>query len=116
MMLIIPTHLTFYLLEVNDGAVMKAWAADQKTAGSDLIKMYGDPTGAYTKAVGMELTHAGPIGKGLIGRCKRHAIYAVDGEVKFFAVAEDPEFDPAGDDFPEATLADALLKAISEST
>lgn len=94
---------------------MKAWAADQKTTDS-MIKMYGDPTGAFTKACDMELVHPGPIGKGLLGRCKRYALYVVDGEVKFFALAEDPEFDPAGDDFPEATLADALLKGIAESS
>mmetsp|Transcript_96286 Transcript_96286/g.277309 ORF Transcript_96286/g.277309 Transcript_96286/m.277309 type:complete len:105 (-) Transcript_96286:2-316(-) len=98
---------------VNDGAVMKAWAVDQKTTDS-MIKMYGDPSGEFTRAVDMELVHPGPISVGIIGRCKRFALYVVDGEVKFAAVAEDPEFDPAGDEFPEATLVEALLKAIAE--
>lgn len=95
-------------------AVMKAWAADQKTTDS-MIKMYGDPISTFTKAIDMELTHPGPLGVGLVGRCKRHAMFVDDGEVKFFALAEDPEFDPAGDDFPEPTLVDALLKGIAET-
>ena len=57
----------------------------------------------------MELTDAGPIGKGLLGRSKRFAMHVVDGEVKAVAIAES-EFDPAGDDFPEKTLAPALIE------
>ena len=45
------------------------------------------------------------------GRCKRHAIYAVNGEIKAIHVAES-EDDPAGDANPEVTLADAMLEAI----
>ena len=93
-------------------AVMKAWAVDQKTTDS-MIKMYGDPSGEFTRAVDMEMIHPGPISVGIIGRCKRFALYVVDGEVKFSAVAEDPDFDPAGDEFPEATLVDALLTAVA---
>lgn len=98
---------------VNDGAVMTAWGKDQKVGEESMIELYGDPTGAFTKACDMELTADDPIGDGLIGRCKRFAMYVVDGVVKFVAVAEN-EFDPAGDEFPEATLAPALLEAIKE--
>jgi len=94
---------------------MKAWASDQNTSES-IIKMYADPTSAFTRACDMEMTHPGPVGFGLLGRCKRYALYVVDGGVKFCAVAEDPEFDPAGDEFPEPTLVDALLKAVAESS
>ena len=60
----------------------------------------------------LELTHPGPTEeKGLWGRCKRHAIYAVNGEIKAIHVAES-EDDPAGDANPEVTLADAMLEAI----
>ena len=93
---------------VNDGAVMKAWEKDQGTEDS-MITMFGDPTGAFTKAVGMELTDEGPIGKGLIGRCKRFAMVVDDGKITAVAVAES-ELDPAGDDFPEKTLAPALIE------
>lgn len=95
---------------VNDGAVMNAWAADQGVEDS-MITFMGDPTGELTKALDMELTHPGPRSKGLLGRCKRHAIFAVDGEMKIVRVSES-EDDPAGDDFPEATCAPAMLEAI----
>ena len=58
------------------------------------------------------MTHPGPTeGAGLWGRCKRHAIYAVNGEIKAVRVAES-EDDPAGDEFPDVTLADAMLEVI----
>jgi len=87
---------------------MKAWEQDQGTEGS-MISMFGDPSGEFTKAVGMEMTAEGPVSVGIIGRCKRHAMYVVDGVVKAVAVAES-EIDPAGDDFPEKTLAPALIE------
>jgi hypothetical protein len=52
--------------------------------------------------------------KGLYGRCKRHAIYAVNGEIKAVSIAEKKD-DPAGDAFPEATLADAMLEEIRKA-
>ena len=87
---------------------MMAWEKDQGTAGT-IVTMLGDPSGAFTDACDMEMTDAGPISVGIIGRCKRWAMYAVDGEVKAVAVAES-ELDPAGDDFPEKTLAPALIE------
>mmetsp|Transcript_20846 Transcript_20846/g.23176 ORF Transcript_20846/g.23176 Transcript_20846/m.23176 type:complete len:122 (-) Transcript_20846:237-602(-) len=98
---------------VNDGAVMEAWSQDQGVPTDGLLTMMGDPTGALTKAMGIELTHPGPAGKGLIGRCKRSATYLVDGEVKHFVIAERAD-DPAGDDFPETTCAPAMLDVIRE--
>jgi 2-Cys peroxiredoxin 5 len=93
---------------VNDGAVMTAWGKDQGIEDS-MVKFFGDPSGEFTKAVDMEMTHPGPVSVGIIGRCKRWAMHVVDGEVKGVAVAES-EFDPAGDDFPEKTLAAALIE------
>mmetsp|Transcript_2796 Transcript_2796/g.7693 ORF Transcript_2796/g.7693 Transcript_2796/m.7693 type:complete len:99 (+) Transcript_2796:507-803(+) len=89
---------------------MEAWAKDQKT-GLSLLQLMGDPKGELTKALDVELTHPGPIDVGIIGRCKRHAIYAVNGEIKAMNIAES-EDDPAGDKNPESTLADAMLEAI----
>jgi peroxiredoxin len=34
----------------------KAWAEDQKVTDT-IIKFYGDPTGAFSKAVDMEMNH-----------------------------------------------------------
>mmetsp|Transcript_130452 Transcript_130452/g.194197 ORF Transcript_130452/g.194197 Transcript_130452/m.194197 type:complete len:95 (+) Transcript_130452:324-608(+) len=87
---------------------MKAWEKDQGTEGS-MISMFADPSGEFTKAVGMEMTADGPASVGIIGRCKRWAMLVEDGVVKEVAVAES-ELDPAGDDFPEKTLAPALLE------
>ena len=68
---------------VNDGAVMDAWATDQgvdQTHG--LLKMMGDPSGALTRALGMTLNHPGPMSKLGYERCKRFAMYVVDGVIK----------------------------------
>ena len=90
---------------------MKAWAEDQMIDPNGMIQFMGDPEGALTRTLEMELNHPGPHSVGIIGRCKRFAVYAVNGEVKYVAVSE-REDDPAGDDYPEATLAEAMLDAI----
>ena len=76
-----------------------------------MLQLMADPYGDLTKALDMELTHPGPVGKGLVGRCKRFAMYAVNGEIKAINISE-AEDDPAGDENPEDTLAEAMLKAI----
>jgi len=98
---------------VNDPAVMQAWAADQKIEGS-MVTFMADPAAELTKALGMEMTDAGPPSVGIIGRCKRFAIYAVDEEIKTVKISEG-EGDPAGDNDPSATLVDGMLKAIAEA-
>lgn len=98
---------------VNDAAVMLAWAKDQRIGLSN-ITFLADPASELTRALDMELTHEGPLGKGLFGRCKRHALYVVDGAIKVIRISEGPD-DPAGDDDPSATLADAMLEAIQKS-
>jgi peroxiredoxin len=95
----------------NDGAVMQAWAENQGVPEDSILKLMGDPTAAVTKALDMELTHEGPQSIGLLGRCKRFALYVVDGVVKIVRVAESPD-DPAGDDFPDVTLVEAMMEAI----
>mmetsp|Transcript_21578 Transcript_21578/g.60066 ORF Transcript_21578/g.60066 Transcript_21578/m.60066 type:complete len:94 (-) Transcript_21578:621-902(-) len=92
---------------------MQAWAKDQKT-GLSMVQLMGDPAGDLTKALDMEMTHPGPMEKGLYGRCKRSAVYAVNGTIKAVHISEGPD-DPAGDGDPSHTLAEAMLKAIEES-
>jgi peroxiredoxin len=105
---------------VNDGAVMTAWSKDQAVAGSEYITMMGDTAGELTKALGMVMNHPGPNSKfgTVLFRSKRVAMYVVNGVVKILRVAEGPgpagEEDPAGDDFPEVTLAPAMIEAIKE--
>lgn len=96
---------------------MSAWARDMGVdhyEANDIlgrITLVGDPSGDLTKKLDMEMIHPGPVGVGIIGRCKRFALYAVNGEVKYVAISEGPD-DPAGDDNPSATLAPAILDAI----
>lgn len=96
---------------------MSAWAehlgVDHYEAEDDegRLTLVGDPEGALTRKLEMELTHPGPLSVGIIGRCKRFAVYAVNGEVKLVRVSES-EDDPAGDENPEETLAPAMLDAI----
>ena len=95
---------------VNDPAVMQAWSEDQGVKG--IVTMMGDPAAEFTKALDLEMTHPGPPSVGIVGRSKRFALHVVNGEVKVVAVSEG-EDDPAGDADPSASLADAMLKAIS---
>ena len=68
---------------VNDGAVMKAWSDDQEVdKARGFVTMMGDPTAELTRQLDMVLDHPGPMGKGLINRSKRFAIYAENGVVK----------------------------------
>lgn len=101
---------------VNDAAVMKAWKKDQNCADDDacLIQFYGDPSGAFTKAADVEMTHPGPQSKGLFGRCKRFILLADHGKIVYKVIAEDVDFDPAGDDFPEKVLPDQILPQIKK--
>ena len=106
---------------VNDGAVMAAWAEDQgvkclEDSADDpenILHLFADPYGLVTEALDMELTAAGPKMKGLVNRSKRFALYVVDGTVQIARIAE-AEDDPAGDDRPESTLAEAMIEAITE--
>ena len=68
-------------------------------------------SGGMTRALGMVLNHPGPMAVLGYERCKRFAMYVVDGVIKIVRVAESPD-DPAGDDFPDVTLAPAMLEAI----
>lgn len=76
-----------------------------------MMQMMGDPSGEFTRECGMELTHPGPQSKGLYSRCKRFAMYVDNCIVKYVAVSERDD-DPAGDAFPEATCAPAVIEAI----
>jgi len=89
---------------------MQAWGNDYSISGS-MVKFLADPLGDLTKALDMEMTHPGPPSVGIIGRCKRFAIHAIDGEVKTVKISEGPD-DPAGDSDPSATLAPGFLEAI----
>ena len=81
-----------YVFCVNDGAVMTAWKKDQGLAGSEMIEFLADTDAALTEALGLVLTGDGkPYGakegpNNALGfhtkRCKRSAMYCVDGVLK----------------------------------
>lgn len=64
-------------MSVNDAFVMGAWARDQKTGGK--IRMMGDGSATYTKALGLELDL---VAKGLGTRCQRFSMVVDNGVVK----------------------------------
>jgi len=96
---------------VNDGAVMDAWSMDMGVDKQSFVTLMGDPSAVFTKTISMEMIHPGPYAAGIIGRCKRFAMYVEDGVVKVLNVSEGPD-DPAGDGDPEASLAPSMIKAI----
>ena len=95
---------------VNDGAVMEAWAKDQKIAGTN-ITFFADTTCALTKALDLTMPAPGPMRDLGNLRSKRFALYVDNGVVKHVAVSESPD-DPAGDSDNSASTAKGMLAAI----
>jgi len=91
---------------------MMAWGKNQGGDGSMLTFM-ADTRGYLTKKLGVLMKHPGPTGVLGAPRCKRHAIYVDDGEIKAFEVAEAPD-DPAGDAKPDITLVDNMLSKVPD--
>ena len=89
---------------------VQAWGEDIGIKNS-MVSFVADLAATLTKALDMEMTHPGPPSVGIIGRCKRFAVHAVDGDIKTVRVSEGPD-DPAGDSDPSATLAEGMLDAI----
>ena len=89
-----------YVYCVNDGAVMSAWAKEQGIQDS-MITFLADPTGEFTKALGMQISSKidvlGP------GRCKRFAMVIQDGDVIAQSISEEYG-DPAGDKNPDGPV------------
>jgi len=74
-----------------------------------MLTFLGDPASELTSKLGMVLEHAGPMAVLGNARCKRFSMFIDDGIIKTWNVAE-AEDDPAGDDFPEKSCVDAMLK------
>ena len=66
-----------WCVSVNDPFVMGAWAKDQHTDGK--VRMFGDGSASWTKALGLELDLAA---KGMGVRMQRFSMLVVDGVVK----------------------------------
>lgn len=66
-----------WCVSVNDPFVMGAWAKDQKTLGK--VRMFGDGSATWTKALGLELDLTA---KGMGVRMNRFSMLVDDGVVK----------------------------------
>jgi len=70
-----------WCVAVNDAFVMGAWGRDQKVNGK--VRMMGDGSALWTKALGLELDLTA---RGMGVRSQRYAAYIVDGVVKVLHV------------------------------
>lgn len=75
-------------MSVNDAFVMGAWGKSQGV-GEDIV-MLADGSGAFTKALGLELDL---IARGLGVRSQRFALVAQDGKVTHLAIEAPGGFD-----------------------
>ena len=75
-------------MAVNDAFVMGAWGKDQDVG--EKILMLADGSGAFTKALGLELDL---VARGLGVRSQRFALVAEDGKVTHLAVEQPGGFD-----------------------
>jgi len=75
-------------LSVNDAFVMGAWARDQHTG--DKIRMLGDGSADYAKALGLQLDLNA---KGMGMRCQRFSMLVDDGVVKTLNIEAPGKFE-----------------------
>lgn len=86
-------------MAVNDAFVLGAWAKENGVNGR--VTMLADGSGAFTKALGLELDL---IGRGLGVRCQRFALIAEDGKVTDIAIEQPGGF--------EVSKAEAVLASL----
>jgi glutaredoxin/glutathione-dependent peroxiredoxin len=77
-----------WCVSVNDAFVMGAWGRDQKSAGK--LRMLADGSGAFTKAVGLELDL---VARGMGVRSQRYSMLVVDGVVKSLNIEAPAKFE-----------------------
>jgi peroxiredoxin len=80
-------------MSVNDAFVMGAWARDQKSGGK--VRMMGDGSAAYTKALGLELDLTA---RGMGMRCQRFSMLVDNGVVKTLNIEGPGKFEVSGGD------------------
>jgi glutaredoxin/glutathione-dependent peroxiredoxin len=88
-----------WCVSVNDAFVMGAWARDQKTAGK--VRMLGDGSAAWTKALGLELDLTA---RGMGVRMQRFSMLVENGVVKSFNLEVPGKF--------EVSDGDTMLKQV----
>jgi glutaredoxin/glutathione-dependent peroxiredoxin len=90
---------TIVCMAVNDGFVMGAWGKSQNVG--DKIRMLGDGSAAFTKALGLELDLTA---RGMGVRCDRFVIVVDNGVVKHVAKEQPGKL--------EVSSADAVLAVV----
>ncbi|MDE2005749.1 MAG: peroxiredoxin [Rhodospirillales bacterium] len=90
---------TVACISVNDAFVMGAWGKDQGTDGK--VLMLADGSGAFAKALGLELDL---MARGMGVRSQRYALIANDGKVTHLGVEAPGGF--------EVSKAEAMLAAL----
>ena len=78
-------------MSVNDAFVMGAWARDQKSSGK--VRMMGDGSAKYTKALGLALDLDA---RGMGTRCQRFSMLVDDGVVKALNVEAPGKYEVSG--------------------
>ena len=84
-------------ISVNDAFVMGAWAREQKSGGK--VRMMGDGSANYTKALGLEFDLTA---RGLGVRCQRFSMLVDNGVVKLLNIEAPGKY--------EVSDAETLLK------
>jgi len=99
----VPSYVAYYdklkakgvdeilCMSVNDAFVMGAWAKDQRTDGK--VRMMGDGSGTYTKALGLELDL---VARGLGVRCQRFSALIDNGVVKRLNIEAPGKYEVSG--------------------
>ncbi len=82
-----------WCVSVNDALVMAAWGKDLKAIGK--VRMLGDGSAIYTKALGVELDL---IARGMGIRSQRYSMLVEDGVVKAFNLEAPGKFEVSGAD------------------
>ncbi len=88
-----------WCISVNDPFVMGAWGREQKSVGK--VRMMGDGSGTFTKALGLELDL---IARGMGVRSQRYSMLVEDGVVKSLHVEQGGKF--------EVSNAETMLKEL----
>ena len=79
---------TIACIAVNDVFVMGAWGKQQGADGK--LTMLADGSGAFVKAMGLELDL---VGRGMGVRSQRYALIAQDGKVTYLAIEQPGGFE-----------------------
>ena len=78
-------------MSVNDAFVMGAWAKNQKASGK--VRMMGDGSASYTKALGLELDL---VARNMGVRCQRFSALIEDGVVKTLNIEAPGKYEVSG--------------------